>query len=438
MIFSGKIRETGIKPVLPKLSITCNSRFNIYQKGLFVCFFLIFFGFTAEGQQRSCGLNQLYQSYELETFVKKHALSGEFNNEFPLTQRSNRYIPLVFNIVLESGRPPITLKEIEDQIEVLNESFNAANTDLGRLPKEFRPYAANSGLQFCLAYIDDDTGLQPAIRQKTTDLENFGDLVNIEGKLLIKYSALGGFDAMDPQKYVNIWITELSAYQGFATLPGESSPGESGIVIDPDYFGYYPEMPEKQPFNLGKTLVHEMGHYFGLLHTWGLEESCTSDDGIEDTPLQGTIYYGCPSHPQISCGTVDMFMNYMNFTDDPCLIFFTEGQKKRMDQMINAYYPTLAQSGFCKPIIYGESPVDDIWINYKPSSASLRLLRQSPDQARVDYRLLDAAGRTVISGSIYGQREKDIYLNNIAAGVYILFLQDYKKFISRKLIFIGS
>ncbi|HAQ39222.1 MAG TPA: hypothetical protein DCQ58_12005 [Saprospirales bacterium] len=410
--------------------------FSRARSGFFLIL-ILFWGIQTAAQQRSCGLHERYDTAQLTQFTKKNTPSRlNVDNGLKLNSRSNHYIPLVFHIMLEEGRSPVTLNEIQDQIEVLNETFNAINPDLAYLPKDFRPFSANTGIQFCLAYTDHGIGPEPAIEQKSTELPYFGEQVNLQGKLLIKHEILGGFDAWNTQKYINIWISELSAYQGFATLPGEGPSDEAGIVIDPDFFGFHPNDHEKYPFNLGKTLVHEMGHYFGLLHPWGSEETCDSDDGIEDTPVQGKIYYGCPKHPQYSCGSADMYMNFMNYTDDNCLIFFTEGQKSRMWQMIDLYYPDLMRDQFCRDFDSGDSPVDDIWILYQAAPPALKLKRFTPAQSIVRYRLMDAAGRTVLSGSFYGESEKDIYLNNIAAGVYILFLQDEKKFVSRKFVFL--
>lgn len=426
----------GVKTPLPFAYLISSGCFSRSRSGFFLIL-ILFWGIQTTAQHRSCGLHERYDAIQLEQFTKKNTPSNlNPDDGLKLHSRNNRYIPLVFHIVSEEGRSPVTLNEIQDQIEVLNETFNAINLDLADLPKDFRPFSANTGIQFCLAYIDHGFGPEPAIEQKSTDLPYFGDQVNLQGTLLIKHEILGGFDAWDTQKYINIWIAELSAYQGFATLPGEGSADEAGIVIDTDFFGYHPVDLQKYPFNLGKTLVHEMGHYFGLLHPWGSEESCDSDDGIDDTPVQGKIYYGCPPHPQYSCGSADMFMNFMNYTDDNCLIFFTEEQKSRMWQMIDLYYPDLARDQFCRDFEPGDSPVDDIWILYQVVPPALKLKRFTPDQSKVRYRLIDAAGRTVLSGSFYGESEKDIYLNNIAAGVYILFLHDEKKFISRKFVFI--
>ena len=87
--------------------------------------------------------------------------------------------------------------------------------------------------------------------------------------------------------------------------------------------------------------VHEIGHYFGLDHTWGSDEACETDDGVDDTPLQQHSYKGCPAHPQTTCGSDDIFMNFMDYVDDGCMVMFTQGQMERMLATIEMYRPGL-------------------------------------------------------------------------------------------------
>ena len=73
-----------------------------------------------------------------------------------------------------------------------------------------------------------------------------------------------------------------------------------------------------------------MGHWFNLLHIWADQDNCNVTDFVADTPNQFTAYTGNPSHPQTSCGSNDMFMNYMDYTDDAVRNTFTVGQSDRM------------------------------------------------------------------------------------------------------------
>lgn len=85
------------------------------------------------------------------------------------------------------------------------------------------------------------------------------------------------------------------------------------------------------PFNHGRTTTHEVGHWLDLRHIWGDYIGCGgSGDFVYDTPDQNNPHTGCPSFPQASCGSNDMFMNYMDYTNDACMNLFTIGQRNRM------------------------------------------------------------------------------------------------------------
>ena len=67
-----------------------------------------------------------------------------------------------------------------------------------------------------------------------------------------------------------------------------------------------------------------------LRHIWG-DGPCGYDDFVLDTPEADGYNTGCPSFPGPNgCGQDEMFMNYMDYTNDTCMNLFTNGQKQRM------------------------------------------------------------------------------------------------------------
>ncbi|KAF1837155.1 hypothetical protein BDW02DRAFT_645641 [Decorospora gaudefroyi] len=87
----------------------------------------------------------------------------------------------------------------------------------------------------------------------------------------------------------------------------------------------------KYPFDLGKTLVHETGHWLDLFHTF--EGGCDgSGDGIDDTPTEAGPHYGACFVSSDTCDGdgEDAIANYMNYSYDSCLREFTLGQEVRM------------------------------------------------------------------------------------------------------------
>ena len=104
---------------------------------------------------------------------------------------------------------------------------------------------------------------------------------------------------------------------------------KDGIVLRYTAFGTMGTAAS--PYNLGRTAVHEMGHWLGLKHIWG-DRYC-GDDGVADTPPQKGPTPGCPSGVMISCDNSSagsMYMNFMDITHDACTNLFTEGQRDKM------------------------------------------------------------------------------------------------------------
>jgi len=79
---------------------------------------------------------------------------------------------------------------------------------------------------------------------------------------------------------------------------------------------------------MGRTTTHEVGHWLGLIHTWG-DGNCSVDDFCDDTPAAAAPVFGCPVNID-GCEERNMVENYMQYTDDACMSIFTSCQKQRM------------------------------------------------------------------------------------------------------------
>src|SRR5262249_31419652 len=122
---------------------------------------------------------------------------------------------------------------------------------------------------------------------------------------------------------------------GYAQFPGGAR-ATDGVVILHAAFGTTGTAQE--PFNLGRTATHEVGHYLNLRHIWGDAEDCTGTDYVDATPNAQHPNYHTPEYPHISCNNGpdgDMFMNYMDYVDDATMVMFTRGQAMRMQAALD-------------------------------------------------------------------------------------------------------
>ncbi len=234
-------------------------------------------------------------------------------------------IPVVFHVVYNTTAQNVSDAMIQNQLAVLNADYGGTNTDISSLPSAFSSIkAGNTGIQFCLAQRDPSGNATTGIVRKSTTSTSFID----DDK--VKKSSTGGDDAWDATKYLNIWLCNLgSGLLGYAQFPGGAA-STDGVVI------LYSSLPggASAPYNKGRTMTHEVGHWLNLRHIWG-DASC-GNDLVSDTPTQSTSNFGCPTFPHVTCSNGpngDLFMNYMDYTDDACMYMFSAGQSTRMNAL---------------------------------------------------------------------------------------------------------
>jgi hypothetical protein len=240
-------------------------------------------------------------------------------------------IPVVVHVVYNTPTQNLPDAIVESQIEVLNETFRLQNADTSAIPGPFKPVAADTRIEFCLARFDPDGNPTNGITRTQTSKTFFPDDS-------VKFNAGGGHDAWPYESYLNIWVAPISpGLLGYASsIGGGGDPQLDGVVIGWEYFGN----PSPDPaFNLGRTATHEVGHWLGLRHIWSDDNDCSTDDGIADTPPQLDPNYGCKTFPSISCNNGpngDMFVNHMDYSDDACLLMFTANQRDVMRAILSA------------------------------------------------------------------------------------------------------
>lgn len=127
---------------------------------------------------------------------------------------------------------------------------------------------------------------------------------------------------------LNIWFNNGPPF-GFAMMgsPFGYDDFMDGVVVK--HTTIYGGSNERK--NLGTLLVHEVGHWLGLDHTFS-GYSCSGDgDGVSDTAPQKNPTHTCSSEiSEVDTCPDDDFPdpvhNYMNYVDDPCMHSFTPGQ----------------------------------------------------------------------------------------------------------------
>ncbi len=219
--------------------------------------------------------------------------------------------------VIHRSEVPISRESIRRQIAFLNQAFSGQDTDRAAVPQMFRRFiAGDTRIRFDLKRI--------RFRRNQKRFTNAEDLF---------FDVEGGIDPLNPDTTINIYISNAENFTevvfGVAALPG-TEPEVDHIFIDVATVG---PTPSPGLFSEGKVLVHEMGHYLNLFHLPGLQtENCRFDDRVGDTPNSSELYGGAPElgSQSTTCGSQDMFMNYMGVSYNFIVEMFTIGQRNRM------------------------------------------------------------------------------------------------------------
>ena len=253
----------------------------------------------------------------------------------------------------------ISANQVNSQIDILNADYAGTGYNVGTCPAPFQSLIANTNMSFCKAAKNPSgvTLLEPGIDRVDAQLAGFTNPGAAGWSDIYIDATIKHATTWDATKYINIWVLPLeSGTLGYATFPGGPS-NEDGVVIGYLYYGNTGTV--SAPYDKGRTASHELGHWFGLLHISG--DSRCGDDFCNDTPSQrggnnSGLNYGCPTYPfQVNgCGAGtspngELFMNFMDYVDDPCMFLFTPDQRTRMQTAMttNSLRIALTSSAVC-------------------------------------------------------------------------------------------
>jgi len=279
--------------------------------------------------QRTCGLDHYKEMLEQNPDLKREhdERINKYNNyaNQNISERAVCSNPVIVPIAVHYqgvSSPNVTcLRSLaQTQVDILNQDYQGSNSDISSWNSVASSFPGISNGETCVEFVLANKN-HPA---------GFG-IAN--GDPAVTINKTSGDNNNSWSGYVNIFVQPNTGLLGYSPLGGAGN--GDGVVVDASAFGMGAgcgSIAPQSPYNLGRTLTHELGHYMLLDHIWG--NGCGTDDGVSDTPSQASEHYDCPNIGTSSCGSNDMFMNYMDYVNDNCMYMFSAGQSTRMENYI--------------------------------------------------------------------------------------------------------
>ncbi len=395
-------------------------------------------------QQRSCGTDLYMQQMMSNPVAKqKHLdLQNKFEIELrKLQDQQNKsvtntnatiIIPVAVhfpNVAANSIDKPCLRQLAQNQIDILNADFNATNSDIALwtpTASAFYP-GTNVGIlnvRFVIATQNHPAGTGLANGQAAV---TFGS----------NYLANSNYDTQW-SNYLNFVVRDLGgSIIGLSPIGGNPSAG-GAVYIAPFGFGSGAGCSSYQPtpgYNLGRTLSHELGHFFNLYHTFG-NDQCNDQntDYVNDTP-QCRGFGGCALAGEIlGCvaGEKSLTVNYLDYTQDACMYMFTAGQVTRM----RAYYNAIASQFAINVLSSNDFEFNNFVLYPNPNNGSFKISFTPKTNDNIEIVVNDISGRTIYDKSFQnsGVFDQELNMNTISSSVYFVNIQNGVNKMTRKII----
>ena len=248
-------------------------------------------------------------------------------------------IPIVFHVLHNNGIENISDEQIYDALAILNRDFRKQNADTATVQSDFVGMPTDAEIEFVLATKAPNGTCFKGITRTMSPLSYDG----ADGDAQVTAIRNGNdvyIGNWAGNKYLNVFICgEIGGAAGYTTNPATWSFNSmtNGIWILHDYVGSI----GTGSVGASRAMTHEVGHWLNLSHTWGGNNnpgnasSCSTDDGVDDTPNCIGVT-ACLLNAN-TCNSVNSYWNYdvrdnvENYMDySYCSKMYTGGQVTRM------------------------------------------------------------------------------------------------------------
>lgn len=394
---------------------------------ILICFSLVLLNSIvfAQSEHKECGFNKIYQGLQNDSnFLAVQAkMKQDIKQTHFLKSDTVIVIPVVVHVIYKNETENISDAQIFSQIEALNKDMRMLNADTTIVKSYFS--RTDTKIEFCLARVAPDSSWTNGITRTFTTFDDVG----LSNRYYQIKPSWGNDD------YLNIWVCDFGGNVAGQAYPPGSPADRDGLVIDYTNFGTIGTVIS--PYNLGRTVTHEIGHWLNLVHIWGTNDvnpNCSNDDGVADTPNQSTIYTKCERSVS-SCSSEDMTTNYMGYVFDRCMANFTDGQKTRMRTSLLTSRAAILQSDKgCNAVGIKKEQIKETYSLYPNPSNGKFFLQLISKPSNYHFELVDLTGKAVPFQVISLGDQFQFELNNTNSGIYFLKIKTEKTQQVKKLI----
>ncbi len=321
----------------------------------------------------------------------------------------------------------------QNQVNILNADYNATNADISNWATASAFYPGiNVGdldIEFVIATQNHPAG---------TGLVN-GDVAVTFGTDFLS----GADNDATWAGYMNFVVRDEPGLLGYSPLGGSPASGNT-VVMDDQAFGsgagcsgFVPGAP----YHLGRTVTHELGHFFNLNHIFKSASASATNcggadaDGIADTPKQAAATYGCiAAGSKNACVSPEkvLSMNYMDYSNDACMYMFTVGQKN----VALAYINTIL-SEYKSNVLANDTFVASNFSFYPNPNNGTFNLQFKEVVSDFSVEIFDVTGKAVYVNEFYQNSDlvKEIKIQDeISKGIYFMNIKTNENLVTKKII----